>query len=65
MDVEEHNTRELWKDAERHLSAAAHELELAQGVLEDLDVPHISENLTPTIESVGRFSQLAAEKAAD
>jgi hypothetical protein len=61
-EIESYNTRELWVDTLRNLSAARHELELAQGNLEDLGVPHISENLSPLIESVERFLNLAADK---
>lgn len=61
-EIEEHNRRELWKDAANHLTVAMEALGQAQSALDDLDVQHISENLTPHVEGIARFRDLAHEK---
>ena len=62
--IEAHNKRMAWGDAANHLKVAAEALEYAQGVMDELDAPHISENLTPHVEAVARFQLLAEEKSA-
>lgn len=64
-EVEAHNRRELWRDAENHLTIASESLEQAQAALDDLNVPHIADNLKPTVEAVERFRSLASDKAAE
>jgi hypothetical protein len=61
--IDAHNTATLWAEASDNLDDAAHSLERAMGILEDLDVPHISENLKPVVEAVERFRALAKDKA--
>jgi hypothetical protein len=61
--VEAHNTRTLWDEIAGRLATATHELGLVEGLLDDLDAPHLSGNLTPLIEGIERFQALANDKA--
>jgi hypothetical protein len=56
---------QLWAEASQELTAAYLHLRDAQSALDELDVPHISENLDPLVESVERFRNLAREKRLD
>lgn len=64
-EIERYNRRELWRDAANHLRVAHEALEHVQGVLEDLDVPHISSGLVEPTESVKRFMDLADRKVEE
>jgi hypothetical protein len=52
-----------WLEVAEKLTKALALLEDAETMIEDLGAPHISENLTPTVEAVERFKGLALEKA--
>ena len=62
-DIRAYNTRTIWADVANHLRVAQEAASYAQDTLEELDVPHITENLTPHIEALGRFQLLAEEKS--
>lgn len=60
-DVAEYR-RSLWTEVARHLSAAAHSVELAQGVLEDLDRSEWADLLQPMVDQL-RTARTEAEGA--
>lgn len=51
-EVDAHNYRTLLNEAHDLLAAARHDLELAQGVLEDLDKTPVAQQLQPIIDRI-------------
>lgn len=60
-----HNRRTMWNDAANHLRVALEAIEHAQEVMDDLNVPHIADNMVPVVDGVRRFRDLAVEKATE
>lgn len=60
--IEAHNRKTLWEEATTALQSALDSLQHAQGIMDDLNVPHIGGNLTPHVEAVERFRDLARSK---
>lgn len=64
-EVERHNEQSLWQDVAGRLTAAREELEIAQGLMEDLHKEHLAVGLVEHADGIERFRVMAQSKAND